>query len=110
MSADDAASKITGGTIEQLLAQNFGQLESWRRSGMLDAAENALMTMQVHVLETRVVTTFGKNLWYDCCFAPFYHEDELHLLVLVSDITERKRAEDAVKASHAELQALAGRL
>jgi PAS domain S-box-containing protein len=92
LSANEAASKITGGTIEELLTQNFRQLESWKRARMIDAAENAFKTEQVQVLETRIVTTFGKDLWFDCRFTPFHHEGELHLLVIVSDVTWRKQA------------------
>ncbi|MGO9137837.1 MAG: PAS domain S-box protein [Syntrophales bacterium] len=99
VSANETASKITGGTIEALLAQNFRQLESWKSAGMIDAAENALKTEQVQVLETHIVTTFGKELWFDCRFTPFHHEGELHLLVLVSDITWRKQAEEALRES-----------
>jgi PAS domain-containing protein len=35
---NEATARIVGGTVEQLKALNFRQLESWKRSGLLDAA------------------------------------------------------------------------
>jgi PAS domain S-box-containing protein len=100
VSANEAASQITGGTIEELLVQNFQQLDSWQRAGMIEPAENALKTGRAQVLETHIVTTFGKDSWFDCSFTPFHYEGELHLLVLVSDITWRKQAEEALHAAN----------
>ncbi|MGC9976748.1 MAG: PAS domain S-box protein, partial [Syntrophales bacterium] len=94
VSANEAASRIVGGTIEELLRQNFYELESWKRADMIDAAKNALMTGQVQILKTRILTTFGRDKWFDCRFAPFNYEGEPHLLLMVSDITDRKQAEE----------------
>ena len=99
VSANDAASKITGGTVEELLSQNFRDLESWKKAGMTARAERALATGQPQILETRIVTTFGKDSWFDCRFTPFVYEDELHLLLLISDVTWRRNAEEAMRAS-----------
>ena len=103
VSANEASSKIVGGTIEQLLSQNFRQIESWKKSGMRDAAEKALSKGQNQELETHIVTTFGKERWSFCRFAPFHHEGMLHLLLLISDITERKRMEETLIESEARL-------
>ena len=44
---NEATARIVGGTVEQLKALNFRQLESWKRSGLLDAAETALANGEV---------------------------------------------------------------
>lgn len=97
VSANEAASRIVGGTTEQLKAQNFRQLESWRNSGMLAAAETALQTGTEQSLDVDVVTTFGKNVSLSCRFAQFQHEEQPHLLALLVDITPRRQAEDRLK-------------
>ena len=64
---------MIGGSLEQILTQDFRFLRSWKESGMLEAAENTLSTGQVTSLETRLVSSFGKDLWVHCRFAPFQH-------------------------------------
>jgi PAS domain S-box-containing protein len=94
VSANQATVKIVGGRVEQLKTQNFRQLESWRRSGLLEAAETALATGTEQHLEARMVTSFGKEFWFFARLTPFLHGGELHLLALLTDITEWKRAQE----------------
>jgi PAS domain S-box-containing protein len=103
VSVNNAVAEIIGGRTEQVLQQNFRQLESWRESGMLEAAERALATGQVQFLETHLTSTFGGSCWVDCRFAPFHHEGELHLLLLMADINDRILAEKALKESERRL-------
>jgi PAS domain S-box-containing protein len=41
-----------------------------------------------------MVTTFGKEVWFSCRFLRFQRNDQLSLLALITDITERKRIEE----------------
>ena len=104
ISANEAIGQILGGTREAVLKQNFRQLESWKSSGMLASAEDALATQTERKLETQFVTSFGKKVWLSCRFVPFHYEGELHFLLLISDITERKQAEEAVVRTAREWQ------
>ncbi|MEN9575295.1 MAG: hypothetical protein RL514_3150 [Verrucomicrobiota bacterium] len=94
VSANPASERIVGATREQLLAQNFRQLASWQRSGLLAVAEQALATGQPQEIESDFISSFGKELRLHCRLAPFQHASELHLLVCLSDIRERKLAEE----------------
>jgi PAS domain S-box-containing protein len=90
-----AAAHLIGATREQMEKQNFRRLESWRRSGLLAAADDALASHEPRKVEIHTTSTFGKEVRLNCRFIPFTYENEPHLLVLSSDISERKRTEEA---------------
>ena len=93
--ANEAAARITNATVEQLLQQNFRQIASWQQFGLLKIAEEALATGSAQRGEFHLVSTFGREIWMDNFFAPFTSGGESHLLFIINDITERKRAEQA---------------
>jgi len=92
--ANSAAGRIVGGTAEDLLEQNFRRLASWRQYGLLALAKKTLGTRKVQAAEVQMKTTFGKELWLECHMAPFVSGGELHLLVLLDDVSDRKIAEE----------------
>jgi PAS domain S-box-containing protein len=98
VSANAAAARIVGGTEEQLKAQNFREIESWKQSGLLSLAEQALATNRAVQKEIHIpATTFGNNCWFVARLAPFEYNSERHLLAVLSDITERIRAEQVLR-------------
>ncbi len=101
--ANAAAARIVGTTVEELLKQNFRQLESWKRAGMLAAAEQALATRTEQKLEVHLTTMFGKDVWLHLGFASFFSDQAQHLLVFSTDISERMRAEEALRLSRQRL-------
>ncbi len=96
ISANRAAAIIVGTTIEQLHKQNFKELKSWERSGLREAANAALASSDERRIEVHDVSTFGKEAVFAARFVPFMHQGRKELLALFSDITERKRAEEAL--------------
>lgn len=98
-----AAAKIAGGTVEQLLGQNFRKLEPWKRDGMLAAAKEALATDTPVQREIHTTTTFGKEIWFEACYASCLSKGDKYLIVLIQDITDRKRAEIELLESKARI-------
>jgi PAS domain S-box-containing protein len=90
---NEALARIAGGTVEQILQANFLKLESWRKSGLLRLAEEALEQNQARAGEFYDVTRFGKEGFVDAHVAPFVSGGERHLLHMCYDISERKRLE-----------------
>lgn len=105
VSANQAAARIVGTVPEVMLGLNFRQLESWRKYGVLDAAERAIATKSVVELTTEVVTTFDRRAWLALRFAPFTHQGEERLLLVLIDETEKRRALEEVHLIHSALHA-----
>jgi len=95
--ANEAIGSIIGGTREQILAQNFRHLESWRRSGLLDLAEEVLMRGEELRRKIHITTRFGKEVWLDCRLNRFSSGGEPHLLVVADDNTIQMAAEEAIR-------------
>jgi len=101
-----SAVELTGGSVENMLAQNFRQIESWKKQGLISPAEEALRTGEMVRKEIYGVTTFGKEIWYEAYFQPFIINNESHLLLMLNDIRERRQAEDVIKRSLEEKEVM----
>ena len=97
VSANEAATRIVGTTIENLLQQNFRRLESWQRFGLLELADRALATGVEQRGDLHAVSTYGHEVDIDCHFVSFMFGGDLHLLFAGMDITARKQAENELR-------------
>ncbi len=97
ISANPAAGRTVGTTVEKLKQQNFRKLESWAQSGLREAANAALVSGDERTVEVYGTSTFGRNVALIVRFVPFTHQGQKELLALFSDITERKRAEERLE-------------
>lgn len=61
--ANESAARMVGASVDLLLNQNFHDLQSWKSSGLLDAAKHALSGEPVHKL-LNFTSSFGKQT--DC--------------------------------------------
>lgn len=92
--ANEAACNIVGAAQAQLLAQNFHRLESWKRSGLYTIAQKVFKTRVSYQKELFFETTFRKASWVDCFLTTFNVAEGTHLLLMVRDISERKKMEE----------------
>ncbi|MBI3396390.1 MAG: diguanylate cyclase [Spirochaetia bacterium] len=91
--ANDATARIVGASVQDLLAQNFEQIPSWKESGLLAAAHRAISTGKEQHIEVRMKTTFGRSVWLDVNLTLFFGMGQEHLLAMIEDITQRKESE-----------------
>jgi len=110
VSANTAAAEILGGAVTQLASQNFREIESWKSSGLLSLAEQALATNRIADKEIHIPsTTYGKEAWIRTRLVPFEFRSERHLLALLSDIRERHEVEQALADAQSTYRALVER-
>jgi PAS domain S-box-containing protein len=89
--------KDVGATREQLLAQNFHDIASWKGSGMYEAAIKAIETDSMQRVQSEHVTSFGNEVAFDAWFQPIFIGEKKHLLVMLKDISERRRDEKRIR-------------
>ena len=94
VSANRAAARIVGGTVEQLLAQNFRDIETWKRNGLLEKAETALKSEKPVTGEIHHTSTFGKTAWFNTIMVAFSTDTGKNLLLLIEDVSDYKNAEE----------------
>ncbi len=102
--ANEAACRIVGADHEQVLAQNFRHIESWKRSGLLDAAARALAGQSSERVEIHTTSSFGREVWLDIRLAPVSSRQRHHLLAVYDDISEQRVAEREVRELTRDLE------
>ncbi len=102
--ANRAAAEIVRCTVEDLLDQNFLHIESWKKYNILELAEDTISEQKEHHTEIYMITDFGRELYLEIRFTPFISRGEPHLLIVFSDITEKKHIEEKVKESERNLR------
>jgi len=93
VSANSKAASILGGNLEDILKQNFNEIESWKKSGLYRAAINTLETASVNNLTINVTTPENRDVWIECYLSRFESKGTNHLLVLITDVSAKKAAE-----------------
>ena len=96
ITTNESFANIIGANKEQVLQQNYHQIESWRKTDIYDRAIKAMEMQTMQHLDQELTTSFGKRLTLDCQFAPIIIGDESYLLLMINDITERKCIEQAL--------------
>ena len=99
VSANGAASDITGVRLEDLHKQNFRTIGSWKASGMLAAAESALLSGRTVSRDIDMVSTAGKTLALSCDFFAITLRDRPHLVLMMDDLSDRRDLERQLRVA-----------
>jgi len=115
MSVNKSMAEIIGATKTEVLAQNYNQIKSWKKSGLLNMARTAIRQGGTQRKEVSVVTSYDKKISLDCYFVPFLVKGKSNLMVMVTDNSASKQAElEKIKAQQyaagQEKQALVGQV
>ena len=102
--ANEAMGKIIGGTREDVLSQNYHHMKSWEETDILETILCVIKTNQVKYKEVTLATSLGRQVSLDFHIIPFAEDERNYLLIIVYDITERKRAELVNEALIEKLQ------
>jgi PAS domain S-box-containing protein len=102
--ANESSARIIGTTCEQLLRQNYNHIESWKVTGLLESAREAVANGNETRREIHTTSTFGKEIWLDCRLTPFFSNGEPYLLLSVDDISVSKQAEMNLQVYAAKLE------
>ncbi len=102
--ANENAASILGTDTEHLKEQNFHKIESWKKSGMYDFIQKVIATGEATSGDIHHLSTFGKDVWLIAGAAIFRSNAGDHVLLTISDITERKKMETALRESEASLK------
>jgi PAS domain S-box-containing protein len=102
--ANEAIARIIGATREQVLKQNYNQIESWKNSGLLESARKTIESGVETRREIHTMSSYGKEIWLDCRCTYLFSNGKPHLLLTVNDISVPKQAEFALQAYAAKLE------
>lgn len=89
--ANKEVARIAGATVQALLGQNYRKIESWKRYGLKEAAEEALSDDGIVERVFHSFSTFGREVFADYRFRSFDFRGGRYLLVLVAEVTPRLR-------------------
>jgi len=104
--ANDAYAALVGASRVQLESQNFFKIQSWQRTGMLDACLRTLAEQHEVYYEIHTQTSFGREAWARCHVLPIQLSGEAHLLIQFVDLSQIKRAEAELERYRLQLEDL----
>ena len=96
--ANELLAHQIGATLEQVKAQNFHEIESWKKSGLYDLALRTLRTGEATSAIVHLRTTFGRDIWPAVRFGVLRSGAGTFLMHTVEDRTDFKRAESEHQA------------
>ncbi len=94
---NDSVCRIFASSREHILKENFRNSMAWRNFGLLAPALETLALNARTSRECRYQTPLGREVWLACDFVPFTSGGQPHLLVLISDVSSFRHAEQTLR-------------
>jgi len=102
--SNEALASMAGTTVDKALNQNFYHIESWKKSGLVNACVEALADTQMKQIEINVISTFGKKVTASVYILPTILNGEQHLVIQLVDKTEIANAHQNLMKAEKDLQ------
>ena len=102
---NQAFARLVGATREQLLAQDFRKIPSFRDTGLLDDCLQALADGNQYRREFHTRSSFGMEVWADCLILPAMLNGEPHLLLQLFDLTKIRKTSEAMREAQQRAEA-----
>jgi len=93
ISVNDMFCGILGAAKQDVLAQNYHDMATWKECGLYDLALDCLATGNRKKHEIQTDSIFGKHLFAECHLASIDVNDKRHLLLMMTDMSDRKTLE-----------------
>lgn len=90
--------------VDQLLDQNYRELESWLENGLKEEADKILESGGTCRKEIQVNLNSNKKMWLECHFSRFFQKNQPHLLMIYIDITEKIESSNILKKANLRLK------
>ena len=97
VAANDAYARFVGARREELEAQNFLEIATWKASRLLADCTTSLALHEPQHGEVRMRTSFGKDVYFEYRIFPTVLGGEDHLLIQFTDLAERQRIEEELR-------------
>jgi PAS domain S-box-containing protein len=102
-SVNKAMARIVGATEEEILKQNYHNIESWKTSGIYDKAISAVTNKRTEQLDAELISSFGRKVNLNCHFLPLGSGD---LLIMMQDVSDKVIAERKLRYSENYLMSI----
>ncbi len=106
ISVNPAAEKITGAAQSIHLDTNYNDLEIWKRTGLLDAARQAIRSGNPVEMEIHDRNHSGAEIWLKNTLIPFSASEGTHLMVILEDEADHHKAQAESQLVNEKLRAL----
>jgi hypothetical protein len=105
-SANDAIAEVLGLKRDQIISSDYHDLPDWLDSGLACAVDTVFTEGESHNGEFKLITPQGRNRWISCHLSRFMSWEAPHLLLIVQDISDRKRREEEIRRSRVLLNSV----